>query len=64
VIVEYDSMGLTLHARRQAGGDWITTALTGDATLSLPEIGVEIPVAELYADTDLTNGEAQAEGQP
>jgi Uma2 family endonuclease len=55
VIVEYASAALTVHARAEAGGDWITTALTSDAILMLPEIGSEIPVAELFAGTDLAN---------
>jgi len=51
VIVEYTGIGVTLHVRAEAG--WTTTALTDGETLVLPEIGVELPVTELYLGTDL-----------
>jgi Uma2 family endonuclease len=42
-----------LVIRRQRGNDaWTALTLTGGDTLSLPEIGVEIPVAEFYEDMD------------
>jgi hypothetical protein len=36
--------------------------LTGEAVLSMPEIGVEVPLTELYEGLDLTvsSGEASA----
>ena len=53
VIVESASLGLTVHERREAGQKWtVTTVMAGDLLL-LPEIGVEIPVAELYEGVDL-----------
>jgi Uma2 family endonuclease len=37
------------------GEDWVTDIVAGDgAVLSLPEIGIEIPLAEIYADVELT----------
>jgi Uma2 family endonuclease len=47
VIVESSSVGLTVM-QRDAGNDaWTTTVLTIDDTLLMPEIGIEIPVAEI-----------------
>ena len=42
-----------LH-RQNADDAWTATALTIDDTLSLPEIGIEIPVTEFYEDVDFT----------
>jgi len=37
------------------GEDWITEIVAGDdAVLRLPEIGIEVPLAEIYADVELT----------
>jgi hypothetical protein len=35
------------------GDPWIATALTDGDTLRMPEIGIEIPIAEFYEGTDL-----------
>jgi hypothetical protein len=35
--------------------------VTDDGVLRMPEIGIEVPLAELYADIDLT---VQAEVEP
>ncbi len=48
VIVESASAGLTVNMRQAAGQRWTATSATADETLMLPEIGIEIPVAELY----------------
>ena len=53
VIVEYASAAVTVHARAEAGADWTTTALTGEGSLDLPEIGITVPVADLYRGTEL-----------
>ena len=53
VIMESASADLTVLARATGDEDWVATTLTGDDTLALPEIGIEIPVAELYEDADL-----------
>jgi len=52
VIVEHGSAGLTVLRRDAAEQDWTTTVLTGEDTLQLPEIGIEIPVSELYESVD------------
>jgi hypothetical protein len=41
-----------LH-RATGSADWIESTLGAHAKMKLPEIGIEIPLAELYADTDL-----------
>ena len=65
VILEHNSVGLTVFARRQADEEWTATALTSEDVLELPEIAVEIPVAELYENVDLAENEfASAVAQP
>ena len=46
VMLEQDSIGATVYAR--AGGSWTHEILIADSILALPEIGVELPLAELY----------------
>jgi Uma2 family endonuclease len=54
VIVESASMGLTVHERQAAGQRWtVAPAASGDRLL-LPEIGLEIPVDELYDGVDFS----------
>ncbi len=53
VIAEHTSVGLTVFHRATGDADWAATALTGADTLRMPEIGIEVPVTELYLDTDL-----------
>ena len=52
IILEHTSAALTVFARQDTG-DWIATALTSDDTLDLPEIGITIPVTDLYEGVDL-----------
>lgn len=52
VIVESASVGLTVHERQAAGQKWTVTTAMADDILCLPEIGVEIAVAELYDGVD------------
>ncbi len=47
-----DRIAATVFARE--GGDWIGRALGESDTLIMPEIGIEVPLAELYADLDLS----------
>ena len=50
LIVESTSAGLTVFSRAGAGDAWAATALTGDDTLRLDELGIEVPVSEFYVD--------------
>ena len=59
VILEARSAGLLVLHRQHADEAWTAKALTGDETLDLPEIGIEIPVAELYEDVDFTGTAAE-----
>ncbi len=51
VILEQDSIAATVFARH--GADWTARALTEGDTLALPEIAVELPLAEIYAGVEL-----------
>lgn len=46
VLLEQHRIGLTVHRRHDGG--WSTETLAG-GTLALPEIGVAVPVGEIYA---------------
>jgi len=52
VIVESASAGLTVNERQAAGQRWTVAPATADDLLPLAEIGIEIPVAELYEGVD------------
>ena len=54
VIVEQNSIGITV-LRRNDDSAWIATTLTADDALRLHEPEVEIPVAELYENVDLSD---------
>ena len=51
VILEQDSIAASVFTRHD--GDWIAHALTGGDVLTMPEIGVDLPLADIYADADL-----------
>lgn len=55
IILEYASIALTVLSRSDGTSDWTATSLLSDETLRLPEIGVELPVVELYADVDFSD---------
>jgi Uma2 family endonuclease len=57
VILESTSVGLTVMERQQADEVWRVTTLTNDDVLRMPEIGVEVPVGELYADVSFPEPE-------
>lgn len=46
VMLEQDRQGATIFSRD--GNDWVGHVVAGDAMLSMPEIGIELPLAELY----------------
>ncbi len=55
VIVESSSAGLTVMERSSPDQVWQTTVLTNDDMLDMPEIGIEIPVTEIYEGIDFTD---------
>lgn len=50
VILEQTSVGAAVFVRK--AGDWVATALTEGDMLAMPEIGIEIPLAEFYVGLD------------
>ena len=67
IIVEHNSIDLTVFSRHQADEDWTATALTAPDTLELPEVNIEVPVLEFYDDVDLRlpdeHGAAQTQAE-
>jgi Uma2 family endonuclease len=51
VMLEQVRIGATVFARD--GEKWVGTVLLDDAVLAMPEIGVELPLRDLYADVEL-----------
>jgi len=51
VILEQNSIGATVFARQD--DRWIGFALIEGDTLQMPEIGIEVPMAEFYAGVEL-----------
>jgi Uma2 family endonuclease len=51
VMLAQDAIGGTMFER--AGDDWVGHLLIADSLLRMPEIGVEVPLAELYEGVDL-----------
>jgi Uma2 family endonuclease len=51
VILEQDSIAAMVFFRQGAG--WDVQALTADETLVMPEIGVTLPIGDIYADVTL-----------
>lgn len=49
-MLEQDQAFATVIERR--GEDWTLRILLADAMLAMPEIGIEVPFAELYADVE------------
>ncbi len=58
VIVESAYMGLTVMERSDGAESWSTTTLQREDALRMPDLGVEIPVAEIYEGMDYPNPEA------
>jgi Uma2 family endonuclease len=48
VILESSSVGLMVMERSERGDTWRTTVLADGDILGMPEISIEIPVAEIY----------------
>jgi Uma2 family endonuclease len=58
VILESTSIGLTVMERDAPDEVWRVTTLTNDDILRMPEIGIEMPVGELYAGVSFPEEEA------
>jgi Uma2 family endonuclease len=57
ILLEHAGIGLQVFARSDAEAEWTATALAEDDTLALPELGIEVPVAEFYQDVAFGEGE-------
>jgi Uma2 family endonuclease len=55
VILETTTAGITVFERPDADTAWTASTLTGDDTLRMPEISIEVPVAELYERLDFSD---------
>ena len=53
VMLEQDEIAATMFER--VGEDWLGRILGADAVIAMPEIDIEIPLAELYEGLDLTS---------
>lgn len=62
VILEQDRIAATVFAR--AAGDWIGHVLADDAMLAMPEIDVELPLAELYDGLVFDAAEESDDAEP
>ena len=51
-IVESSGSGLLVLHRKRGNDPFTALTLAGEDTLTLPEIGIQIPVAEFYEDVD------------
>ena len=60
VIVESASAGLTVHERQAAGQRWTVASVMAGDRLPLPDIGIEIPVDELYEGVDFPESDTGA----
>ena len=57
-MLEQVSQAATAFAR--SGGDWIGHVLTGDTDLPLPELGVSVPLREIYTGIEFPESTADA----
>ena len=58
VLLEQGRMGATVFARD--GANWMSLILIGDAMLSMPEIGVGIPLSEICRDVEFPENDPGA----
>jgi Uma2 family endonuclease len=62
VILEQDRIAATVFTR--ADSDWIIRILLNDTVLAMPEISIELPLAELYEGIELAPSEEVEETRP
>jgi Uma2 family endonuclease len=58
VMLEQDRLGATVFSRER--GDWVGHVLAGDSVLALPELGIELNLAELYEGVTFEEPDAAA----
>ena len=59
VILSQNKVSGTMFERLE--GDWIGRLLSADSVLHMPEIGIELPLAELYIDVAMISDDAAAD---
>ncbi|HTW69286.1 MAG TPA: Uma2 family endonuclease [Acetobacteraceae bacterium] len=57
VMLEQDRQAATLFAR--VGEDWVGHVVSGDVVLEMPEIGIEVPLAEFYDGVEFAEPAAE-----
>ena len=62
VMLRQDRIAAEVHERDGEGDRWLSLLLFEADRLAMPEIGVTLPLAELYDGIDLT-AEARGEGE-
>jgi Uma2 family endonuclease len=50
--VEYRTKAVLLFHRTHADASWTAQALTAEESLPLPEVGIDVPIAEFYEDVE------------
>jgi Uma2 family endonuclease len=58
VLVESSSMDVTVMERNEPGVPWVISTLTEVDILRIPEVGIEIPVLDLYEGVTFTEEDA------
>ncbi len=56
VMLEQDFIGATMFER--SGEDWVGHVLCAEAVLDMPEIGIQVPLAELYEGVTMERDES------
>ena len=62
VILEQDSIAATVFVRE--GEVWAARPLTDGETLAMPEIGIALPLADIYGDVELPPIDDDADDEP
>ena len=61
VILEQDSIAATVYSR--LGTDWVVRPITEGGVAQIPETGIELPLADIYADVPLTAPGSEGGGE-
>jgi Uma2 family endonuclease len=64
VIVESAFAAVLVYHREAANLPFVATPLTGDATLELPLLGIELPITELYEGVQFAGASAVEASEP
>jgi len=59
VMLEQVAMAATMFTRDGADAAWVGQLLAADRIIEMPEIGISLPLADLYADVEFADDEAE-----